>query len=1142
MDRTPVTSLHLGLVAMAKKSIAKRNKLAALHNTEIEAESPKSNEASPLPRFEDGEEDNLNFMANEKPMGQTTGSNRRAQSAPNGGRSGFNNDITHANGSTQPTRQEKQQQKKLTEAVQSINKMEDLFNAKETIREIRNRAYPWDAATNDNFYNSTRNDTAPRKAFSVYVEPSPHQMKISTNLLSSSGKVQQPHKDQRPKTASATPTLKAASRAPAPKHYLDDRCTDILTVAAAIEKEKAAALAAEKMRNSQQQPRASSASGLGKQSFYPPLHQQQHLSPSHQAHSPAALQWEQQQRMQQQMLQYQQQYRYELQIPISPVSEFEDDIGQEEIAQQQQRLRKLSALRRNVSFVDDVVDGKMTEAITSGIAAIGAIEEDNISLLDGVEEAGFVDVIMVVDGDSRREDGPLDDLGSSASNAEHAPDSDPHRRSKSLNSAFDAGSKRRGRFGVLRTSFDSVQSSATPLSFLYEEHLRGSGQVGPHTLTGQSFLSGPQQSVRSTLPTMQSQQQTVPPPTLQPPPPSQTQLVSASDDEIVVDVEAILNALKPHDAFLLDFRLEIASKFPFFVRKDGLLSDMLEVPHVPIEYCDADGHRLGVVNCHVALMLYDVGYILAGGADSQNMFAAAKLPPPVQHDPFGYGRGSESPVFSYSTGHTAPNTAPSSPHVHHQPLTQLARSSTEYTLLTSPTGQTQLRMPRTQQRLSMTLASLRQHPVGLATTAGILVAVRVLEVEDVVFDDDVKQNPNKLYKKDGSAEKAAAEALNDMIDSDGVCLDNMAEDLSCAHGHVFLTVAQLLRCQETFSRDAPILTVLHEMQSFAYAYAGTDQLQQHPNQNQKASTGNSAEEAPVPAVDNKGKNSKATPKNADGNAQKPLLPHLSSVPSGSFSTTASFSFASGSNAASPMRGLGSPTLKAPPLQQHQGIGANAFSMSLPAMSLPHTNSQYQMASDLATKRVRSAGDPLINTSPSKTTIQPLANIRALQQSSQQQSEEEADPSPNQSQLPQSTPTSSFAGQEILLVDEHQRQPVVYPCLLDMCDAEAVDSLVQPVLNTLRMRFVEHDCDEDGIVEEEDDFVSNGRSQSGTAARDSATMRRRRRQKVRLQQHRRRQQLEAEEDRANGVVAENVDRSADSVIDREPLRLHVNCLV
>lgn len=209
--------------------------------------------------------------------------------------------------------------------------------------------------------------------------------------------------------------------------------------------------------------------------------------------------------------------------------------------------------------------------------------------------------------------------------------------------------------------------------------------------------------------------------------------------------------------------------------------------------------------------------------------------------------------------------------------------------------------------------------------------------------------------------------------------------------------------------------------------------------------------------------------------------------------------------------------------------------------LPGLTGQYRVTADsLATKRVRSAGDPTINTSPSKTAIQPLANIRALQQA-QQQSEEDSVPSPHQSQLPQSTPTSSFAGQEILLVDDHQRQPVVYPCLLDMCDAEAVDSLVQPVLNTLRIRFVEHDCDDEGIIEEEDDFATSGRSHSGTTRSDSANIRRRRRQKVRLQQHRRRQQLEAEEDRANGIVAESVEHRADDV-DREPLRLHVSCLV
>eukprot|EP01039_Chlorochromonas_danica_P012110 gene12110-13762_t len=32
MDRTPVTSLHLGLVKMAKKNVARRNKVRAMHN------------------------------------------------------------------------------------------------------------------------------------------------------------------------------------------------------------------------------------------------------------------------------------------------------------------------------------------------------------------------------------------------------------------------------------------------------------------------------------------------------------------------------------------------------------------------------------------------------------------------------------------------------------------------------------------------------------------------------------------------------------------------------------------------------------------------------------------------------------------------------------------------------------------------------------------------------------------------------------------------------------------------------------------------------------------------------------------------------------------------------------------------------
>jgi hypothetical protein len=249
MDSTPVTSLHLGLVKVAKKNIEKRNRLAAHHNAAINARTPKSsflinNEGVAGGNTSQQQEQNRllqeklaafyevyaaengitisNDSEDRTPHQQHRQHHQqqqrhqyrnqhypsRPQTAPQTTPSFSTKPPMQLNPSQFYEKQQKllikQQQIKIKQTLNKINKMEDLFDIKEITRQFHNRNHPWDNSTHDYYYATEHNNTS----------------------LNHSGKVHSIYtKDEIPKRPKSAAMIHSVN-------YLNDRCTNILTVAA----------------------------------------------------------------------------------------------------------------------------------------------------------------------------------------------------------------------------------------------------------------------------------------------------------------------------------------------------------------------------------------------------------------------------------------------------------------------------------------------------------------------------------------------------------------------------------------------------------------------------------------------------------------------------------------------------------------------------------------------------------------------------------------------------------------------------------------------------------------------------------------------------------------------------------------------
>lgn len=1003
MDRTPVTSLHLGLVKMAKKNIARRKKLAAMHDAQIDGSKvlrdSKINEGS--------DEEENNVLKSKRPQASPD------QMANGQFPSGFSQEIeafrnAEENYKSMKLIEEEKARKKMKEVVSTISKPEDLFSAKEIIRELRNRNDPWDNATNDNYYNSYRNDVQERKAQSIWQDPSlMHQEKPSL-----------PDGKKRPHTASgavaAKKSVSSSSSANNKRNYLDDLCPNILDVAASMDQQQKernnARVSATRSPNVRSYNAAPQPHGATSQrpattgSGYRPQLPYHQVPPSSAGMTPyypagqgiASSNFS----PNEQMAYYSTdgQMSWPVSAATSPIKHPStknngmdgDLVADSSDEQHQLRLRKLHAMRKNVSFVEDINIIEFDEnnqmisiGMPAGASAVG-VNHGLLAQQHGTgESVPVTDSSSGVSHDQHHKTGEHHHhhhpgTGTPGSNHQHHDnhhhqhhDNHHHHDPHDLHHVQDPHHEPRHRLTPIKTTNLSPHASSSVQHQSHDHahhhqhrtlsptegkehhsHHRKSHQQSPNSLHSHNGFfhgkphvrtvtdsehgngsnigtaSGPSSGKASSGPSPLRRGSTLgfiyeehlsPSNLSHEEDASLNDLltkdganVTMDDDNFILNVEDILRALKPHDEFLLDFHLDIASKFPFFVRKDGLIPELLQCRDIPLTICDTLGKQVAVVPVTVEVMVYDIGYILSGGANSTNMFST---PAPKDRP-----TSADSNNFSVSTGTFSPlSSRPVSAMTVHTP-----HSMSSYSFpMVSPSGQ--IRLPRLQ-RLSMTLASLRNHPVGLPTTAGVLVAVRVVSCPTP------DEAPPELTER------------------------GLYRDFTDAGGFTFLSVNQLTLRKKAFPRDSSILTVLHEMQSFAYPYSGIDHVLQH-NPNQHLQGTNLV------------------------NASTNRLHHLFPSTFGSRSS---------------------------------------FLNSRPNVAVGSAGTE----SGASGRRVLSAGDKhrMGNAGIASTGFAPH-------------------------------PTT-FAGQQILLIDEGQKHALVYPCLLDMSDAETIESLVQPILSTLRLEFEE----------------------------------------------------------------------------------------